>query len=208
MNNEQIKHLALQNGFKLKEQPDGTMDLNPYVYDFARVLTSGVKSQQGRAVGKTQTVPTLDEFKKTFHYNPETGAVTRKKSAGNVVAGSVCSRLTSKGYLRTHFQGREYKLHRLAWLLHYGVWPSTQLDHIDNDKQNNRINNLRECSTSVNCANQLGARVNNKLGLQGVHHIKSSNKYRAMFRGASLGCFDTADTAHAEYLKAKETYTQ
>lgn len=38
MNNEQIKHLALQNGFKLKEQPDGTMDLNPYVYDFAVAL--------------------------------------------------------------------------------------------------------------------------------------------------------------------------
>ena len=42
MNNEQIKHLALQNGFKLKEQPDGTMDLNPYVYDFAKTLISGV----------------------------------------------------------------------------------------------------------------------------------------------------------------------
>ena len=38
MTNEQIKHLALQNGFKLKEQPDGTMDLNPYVYDFAVAL--------------------------------------------------------------------------------------------------------------------------------------------------------------------------
>ena len=46
MNKEQIKHLALYNGFKLKEQPDGTMDLNPYVYDFARVLTSGVSSMK------------------------------------------------------------------------------------------------------------------------------------------------------------------
>ena len=42
MNKEQIKRLALQNGFKLKEQPDGTMDLNPYVYDFAKTLISGV----------------------------------------------------------------------------------------------------------------------------------------------------------------------
>lgn len=38
MNNEHIKHLALINGFKLKEQPDGSMDLNPYVYDFANAL--------------------------------------------------------------------------------------------------------------------------------------------------------------------------
>ena len=36
--NDQIKELALANGFKLKEQPDGTMDLNPYVYEFARAL--------------------------------------------------------------------------------------------------------------------------------------------------------------------------
>ena len=38
MTNEQIKEIALANGFKLKEQPDGTKDLNPYVYDFARAL--------------------------------------------------------------------------------------------------------------------------------------------------------------------------
>lgn len=38
MNNEQIKQLALQGGFKLKEQPDGTIDFNPYVYDFAVTL--------------------------------------------------------------------------------------------------------------------------------------------------------------------------
>lgn len=46
MSNEQIKQLALQHGFKLKEQPDGTVDLNPYVYDFARALINDVKSQQ------------------------------------------------------------------------------------------------------------------------------------------------------------------
>ncbi|WP_372845478.1 hypothetical protein [Psychrobacter sp.] len=38
MNNERIKEIALANGFKLKEQPNGEMDLNPYVYDFARAL--------------------------------------------------------------------------------------------------------------------------------------------------------------------------
>ena len=35
---EKIKQIALANGFKLKEQPDGSMDLNPYVYDFAEAL--------------------------------------------------------------------------------------------------------------------------------------------------------------------------
>ena len=38
MTNDQIKEIALANGFKLKEQPNGEMDLNPYVYEFARAL--------------------------------------------------------------------------------------------------------------------------------------------------------------------------
>lgn len=38
MTNDQIKEIALANGFKLKEQPSGEMELNPYVYDFARAL--------------------------------------------------------------------------------------------------------------------------------------------------------------------------
>lgn len=40
MTNDQIRKLALENGFKLKKQPDGTEDLNPYVYAFARALIS------------------------------------------------------------------------------------------------------------------------------------------------------------------------
>ena len=41
MTNDQIKEIALANGFKLKEQPNGEMDLNPYVYDFAKALMIG-----------------------------------------------------------------------------------------------------------------------------------------------------------------------
>ena len=43
MTNNQIKELALANGFKLKEQSDGTMDLNPYVYEFAQKLALTVE---------------------------------------------------------------------------------------------------------------------------------------------------------------------
>lgn len=38
LNKETIKQIALENGFKLKEQPDGSMDLNPYVYEFANAI--------------------------------------------------------------------------------------------------------------------------------------------------------------------------
>ena len=45
MKNEQVKSIALSNGFKLKEQPGGEMDLNPYVYDFAETLLSDLQKQ-------------------------------------------------------------------------------------------------------------------------------------------------------------------
>lgn len=44
---EDIKEIALANGFKLKEQPNGSVDLNPYVYDFAKALLIKVKSNNG-----------------------------------------------------------------------------------------------------------------------------------------------------------------
>ena len=47
MTNDQIKEIALANGFKLKEQPNGEMDLNPYVYEFARALF--VERDRGKA---------------------------------------------------------------------------------------------------------------------------------------------------------------
>lgn len=56
MTNDQIKELALANGFKLKEQPNGEMDLNPYVYDFAHAL---MKRQTVRVYGDI-----TDEFNK------------------------------------------------------------------------------------------------------------------------------------------------
>lgn len=49
MNKQQIKELALANGFKLKGQPDGTFDLNPYVYEFASALALAAEAEAGRA---------------------------------------------------------------------------------------------------------------------------------------------------------------
>lgn len=139
-------------------------------------------------------------------YDPLTGALVRKHSAGNVAAGAVCGSPDTKGYLRTHFNGKRYKNHRIAWLMHYGTWPLQQLDHINGDKQDNRIENLRECSTAENCINQHGPRNNNSIGYQGVHVIKKTGRFRAVLRGKHLGCFSTPELAHQTYLHAKQEY--
>lgn len=144
------------------------------------------------------------------HYDPSTGVFTRKVSAGNVKAGSVIGNYCKKGYLKALVLGKYVKLHQLAWFYVYGVWPSSQLDHINGVKDDNRIKNLRDVDTSTNCLNQQEARVNNQLGLQGVHRIKKTGRFRSacMVQGKKhhLGVFATAEEAHAAYLTFKEQY--
>ena len=144
----------------------------------------------------------IDLLNQLFHYDPETGVFTRKVSRGNTKEGTVVGRPDTKGYLRVCVNGKDYKLHRLAWLMTYGEWPKDQIDHINGDKTDNRINNLRDCSCSDNCSNQHGARRNNKLGLQGVHQIGGS-RFRATFRSKHLGVFTDMNEAHKAYMEAK-----
>lgn len=59
MNNEQIKQLALESGFKLKEQPDGSMDLNPYIYQFAEKL---ITASQNNWISLSESMPKIDEW--------------------------------------------------------------------------------------------------------------------------------------------------
>lgn len=105
-------------------------------------------------MGRKSTV--LDEadcayIKETYSYDPLTGDVTHRRL--NQVTGT----LGKKGY-KTIFvtmpSGRRpLKAHLVAWLLHYGFWPDYELDHKDQDKGNNRIDNLRLTTGGQNKAN-------------------------------------------------------
>lgn len=120
----------------------------------------------------------LAYLKKVVRYDPETGVFTRIVSAGNRRHGSAVGSLNQKGYLEGSVCGHLVKLHRLAWFYTYGSWPKDQIDHINGVKDDNRIANLRDCDTSTNCLNQVGARRNNALGLQGVHKIPKTGRFR------------------------------
>lgn len=67
MINDRVKELALANGFKLKQQPDGSEDLNPYVYDFARALLADTLADPDRA-----TVAERRAFYEEHLRNPNT----------------------------------------------------------------------------------------------------------------------------------------
>lgn len=90
--------------------------------------------------------------------------------------------------------------HRIAWLYIYGEWPQELLDHIDGDKTNNRIGNIREASYSENACNR-PKRSDNKTGYTGVAFRKNRNKWEGKItvrqKTVWRKLFNTAEEAHA-----------
>ncbi|WP_319931784.1 HNH endonuclease signature motif containing protein [Xenorhabdus santafensis] len=79
---------------------------------------------------------TFEEVSELFSYDPESGLILRKVTTSNQAKkGDVVGSVHSLGYLRVTIKGSRYYNHRIAWLLHYGYWPSGQVDHIDGNKK-------------------------------------------------------------------------
>ena len=102
---------------------------------------------------------------------------------------------------------KSYRVHRLIYKFNNPEWditytPDNEIDHIDNDKSNNNIENLRIVNHSEN--NQ------NKLSTKGYTWDKRDNKYKAQIKvnkkHHNLGCYDTAEEARDAYLIGKAKY--
>ena len=115
--------------------------------------------------------------------------------------GREAGNMMQNGYRKLKFCGKQYLVHRVAWLLHYGVWPSGDIDHIDGNTFNNEIKNLRDVPHSVNLQNRKSATRKNKTGFLGV--VRRGNKYAAHThkngKQVYLGLFATAQKAHQAY---------
>jgi hypothetical protein len=87
---------------------------------------------------------TAERLRKRLRYDAETGLFTRRVGSGHAHAGDMAGSVHSTGYVRICIDGGRYTAHRLAWLYVHGVWPSGQIDHINRNRSDNRIANLRE----------------------------------------------------------------
>lgn len=94
------------------------------------------------------------ELSRVVSYNAETGELRWQIRAGRRAAGAIAGTVDKHGYVNAAYKGKKYKGHRLAWLLHFGKWPTAEIDHIDREKTNNRIANLREASHVQNMRNK------------------------------------------------------
>lgn len=152
---------------------------------------------------------TAERLRHCLSYDPTTGEFTRLVDSyrGVAKAGSKPGRLFKNGYIYIALDCKRYLAHRLAWLYVYGAWPAEQIDHINQVKTDNRIENLRAVTPRVNNENRRKAQSQNLVGLRGVSWHAHSKKWRSRItvRGVEyrLGLYDTAEDASEAYIRAK-----
>ena len=139
----------------------------------------------------------IDEY---LYIIPEQGLIYWKKGRQGVkhkLAGYY-----DNGYRSIRIQGVKYKYHRIIWFYVYGYLPENPIDHINGDKLDNRIDNLREVSVSCNIRNTKGYS-HNTSGFIGVSFDKYKDKYKSYIhikrKSVNLGLYNKAiDAAKAK----------
>lgn len=121
---------------------------------------------------------TQEQLKNMFDYDDEKGILIRKRDKYGREYNQPCgNKPTQHGYGALKINGRSYRVHRLIWLFHYGEFPSEFIDHIDGNKMNNRIDNLRTVSNQINNHNNK-IRTDNTSGYPNVYWHKGTRKYQ------------------------------
>jgi len=120
---------------------------------------------------------TQESLKELFEYEKETGRLRRIKAICNAPIGSYPTSTNVQGYLQVMIAQRTYLVHRLVYLYHVGEFPE-MLDHINRDKLDNRIENLREASKSQNACNTRKRR-DNTSGTKGVSYDTTNKAWLA-----------------------------
>lgn len=156
---------------------------------------------------------TQEELMKRFRYDPETGDFTRLKVFGNSakigsIAGSKTVN-TRKPYLRISIDNKFYPCHRLVWLYMYGHFPENEIDHLDGNGTNNKLQNLRHVLHRDNGKN-IRLKKNNKSGYCGVYWDKRRKVWISQIkdkgRNNYLGSFRSLTEAVIARKKAEVKY--
>ena len=136
---------------------------------------------------------TQTELKNLFYYVD--GQLIAKTNNKRRKAGDALRSMTWNGYLKGSIKGRSYRVHRLVFLYFYGFMPS-QVDHIDGNRQNNRIENLREATSAQNSQNRMSTGATK---IKGVVWHKQSKKWVASIcinrKSVHLGSFENIEDA-------------
>ena len=144
-------------------------------------------------------LPPAAELWERYDYKPLTGELVLREPRGCLPAGTAVGSLSGNGYLYAGHNGRQVTIHRLIWKWGTGSEPTDQdIDHINQQRTDNRLWNLRAVSRTLNCLNR-----------PGTGYYKEGNRYYARIysqgnrKRTSLGSYATAEEAKNAYLTAK-----
>lgn len=150
--------------------------------------------------------------RKLFDYDIETGNLIRIKKTSGIRGwiGAKAGVIQKNGRRYVKINGKSYLAHRLVWLWYYGSWPEGQIDHIDGNPDNNRIDNLRIAKNQVEQQQNQKTRKDNISGYPGVAWYKRYNKWVAYInlnkKRKHLGYFDNYEDACSAHIQGKSKY--
>mgnify|MGYP000058039159 CR=1 FL=1 len=162
---------------------------------------------------------TSEYVAKRLNYNSETGVFTWKTpTAARLKPGDIAGTIHKTGYVKIILDGISYWAHRLAWLYYYKEWPkgeAYQIDHINGNKADNRICNLRLVTNKKNTRNH-GLYKHNISGTSGVcfnmqqgkwqAYIRTNEKCEKKYKQKHLGYFLNYEEAVAARKQAEKEY--
>lgn len=157
----------------------------------------------------TKKILTREYLLDRLTYEPESGIFTHNHNFGSRYRvgdrADTPGHAALKGYRLVNLLNQKFLAHRVAWLYVHGVMPTLSIDHIDGDRGNNRLSNLREVKHQTNIQNQVRPHKRSTTGFLGVVEYKGkfisrvTNNYRHVY----VGTYATAELAYAAYLEAK-----
>ncbi len=153
---------------------------------------------------------TIERLKELLNYDPDTGVFTwRVWRGGRAEIGSKAGSIGATGYVYICVDQKSVVAQRLAWAMVHGELPTKHVDHINGDRADNRISNLRLAVRSQNNANSR-LRKDSTSGFKGVSFSKKMNKWYGQIRVNGkliyLGSYRTPEEAHVAYVAAAEKH--
>lgn len=168
-------------------------------------------------------LPEPELLRKLLQYDPETGKLFWRQrplemfpceQAGNTwnsKHAGIEAFITpdSKGYMTGKIFDRRYKAHRVIWVMVNDEWPRNQIDHINGNRTDNRIANLRHVTSQENARNSKRSK-RNTTGVSGVSYRPLAKVYVAQIRvnkkSLYLGAYSDLDDARKARKMAERKY--
>lgn len=157
---------------------------------------------------------TQARLKELFEYDQLTGIFTRRIATGRHgchKAGEIAGTHHPDGCVHIGLNHTTWKAHRLAWLYVHGAMPTGVIDHINGNRSDNRIANLRDVTQSVNLQNMRRAKSTSKTGFLGAVPLKNGRFAACLVvdgRNKQVGVYPTPELAHQAYVAAKRQLHQ